>query len=313
MSHGLSDQTRVAADELATLLSSLQNSDGGWGARRGAISNAENTALACLALGAAGPEPPSAVLRGAIDWLLHEQTESGAWSFSSETPFAPWPTAMALLSLLEVPSAAAAVERGYAWLLDVRGVNFGWRAWLRELLGRGDEVTDLDDRLEGWPWIPGTFSWVEPTSWALAALKARWPERPPRAVRRRVREGEDMLIDRTCVGGGWNYGNRTVYGAELPPYPDTTAVGLMGLRGRKDPAVDASLDTLDRLLSDENASTLSLALGVLGQRAWRRPTDALQRRLADRALDGTPAIRSLALASIALGPPVSWLGETSHD
>jgi len=30
-----------------------------------------------------------------------------------------------------------------------------------------------DDRLQGWPWTQGTFSWVEPTAWALLALRRR--------------------------------------------------------------------------------------------------------------------------------------------
>ena len=40
-----------------------------------------------------------------------------------------------------------------------------------------------------------------------------------------------MLLDRRCRDGGWNYGNRRVLGADLPSYPETTALALMALDG----------------------------------------------------------------------------------
>jgi hypothetical protein len=42
---------------------------------------------------------------------------------------------------------------------------------------------------------------------------------------------EQMLLDRRCPDAGWNYGNRRVLGEDLPGYPETTAVSLMGLQG----------------------------------------------------------------------------------
>ena len=47
----------------------------------------------------------------------------------------------------------------------------------------------------------------------------------------RVDVGKRMLLERRCRDGGWNYGNRRVLGADLPSYPETTALALMALDG----------------------------------------------------------------------------------
>jgi hypothetical protein len=43
-----------------------------------------------------------------------------------------------------------------------------------------------------------------------------------------------MILERRCSDGGWNYGNRKVLGTELPSYPETTALALVGLAGCPD-------------------------------------------------------------------------------
>jgi hypothetical protein len=50
--------------------------------------------------------------------------------------------------------------------------------------------------------------------------------------------GEKMILERRCSDGGWNYGNRKVLGTDLPSYPETTALALLGLSGN--PALDLS-------------------------------------------------------------------------
>lgn len=40
-----------------------------------------------------------------------------------------------------------------------------------------------------------------------------------------------MMLDRRSPDGGWNYGNRRVLRTDLPSYPETTAVALLGLQG----------------------------------------------------------------------------------
>ena len=123
------------------------------------------------------------------------------------------------------------------------------------------DTTRQDNALQGWPWVSDTFSWVEPTAWCLLAVK-RWTRvRPTLEAAARIDEAERLLIDRTCVNGGWNYGNPVVLGRALPAYVPTTALGLLALRTRANqPAVRRSLHALaDRRLEERGALALSLA------------------------------------------------------
>ena len=75
-------------------------------------------------------------------------------------------------------------------------------------------MCDIDVTLTGWPWGEGTFSWVEPTSWACLALHRLGQGDHPR-----VQEGERLLLDRAFDQGGVNYGNRMILGRMTEPIP----------------------------------------------------------------------------------------------
>jgi len=49
----------------------------------------------------------------------------------------------------------------------------------------------------------------------------------------RVRDAEELILTRKCHDGGWNYGSRRALGIDLPSYPETTALALVGLQTRK--------------------------------------------------------------------------------
>jgi hypothetical protein len=247
----------------------------------------------------------------AARWLLERQETDGAWRYADDGPVSAWATPMALLALHRQQSdarARQAVQRGTDWLLELRGEQMSLRDRIKEYF-TGRKVVELDTTLDGWPWAPGTFAWVEPTAWSLLALKALWPEDPPRSVRGRIREGETMIIDRACPDGGWNYGNGRVLDVDLEPYPDTTALALLALRGRDDPAVQAGFRALDELLND-HASGLSLALAILSRRTWNRPVAELPARMHARyeASGFMDETRSIALAALASAERMTWLG-----
>jgi hypothetical protein len=161
-----------------------------------------------------------------------------------------------------------------------------------------------DNSLTGWPWIDGTFSWVEPTSWCLLALKKMKTAGEPMtsAIESRIVEGERLLIDRACASGGWNFGNSAVLGQDLRPYVATTAIALLALQDRRsEPVVARSLAYLeDHALTQ--ASGMSLALSLICFHVFKLDPDALQRRLAaqwrDRQFLGNVHVTAMALYAL---------------
>jgi len=287
-------------------LLATQAPDGGWGAYGAASSRTEPTALATLALAlAADPGAEGAVYAGRA-WLEAAQRADGSWPLGAGAEEPNWSTSLAILTLTHVRPGSEAEEAGVAWLMAQKGRGSPLLAKVLSLFLRDRPAVDLDPELTGWPWAEGTFSWVEPTSYALLALKRRRAPRP-RSIESRIREAERMLVDRVCEGGGWNYGNSVVLDDVLWPYPDTTALALLALADRPDlEAVRESLDRLPRML-DENDSVLSLGLGVLALSVHGRDPQPTRARLEER-LDGgeTGEIRALAWGAIgALDRPDS--------
>jgi len=121
-------------------------------------------------------------------------------------------------------------ERGVDWLLATSGIENGLK--FRVVHFFRPSIVELDPSLQAWPWRSGNSSWIEPTAHALVALKkaARFGMRR-REIEERIQMGEEMILERRCRDGGWNYGNRKVLGTELPSYPETTALALLGLAG----------------------------------------------------------------------------------
>ncbi|MDX1578798.1 MAG: hypothetical protein R3266_09940, partial [Gemmatimonadota bacterium] len=206
------------------------------------------------------------------------------------------------------PAAVEARRRAGRWLLEQEGRRVAW--WIRFLTRFIPEPRRLalDPDLIGWPWVEGTFSWVEPTSYALMALKRLRPELPARETESRIEEAERLLFDRVCPGGGWNYGNSVVFGEALWPYPDTTALALLALADRREsPAVSEGIRTLDAMMATHD-SVLALGLALRAFRTLGVASAALRVRLEDRLAARTGGeTRGLAWAALALsdGEPVA--------
>lgn len=259
------------------------------------------TALAALALRNDDPEAIHGRER-ALEWLRGRQRPDGSWPPGPGISLSSWMTSLVVIALADSSVDRRRALAGARWLLEQEGRGYSWITKLFFRLFPGRDVIDLDADLTGWPWFPGTFSWVEPTAWALIALKSLRADLPPDPAAGRIREAEEMILDRSCVGGGWNYGNSRVYDEELWPYPDTTALALMALQDRSDlPKVAAGLSSLERMLR-ENRTVLASSLGLLCFRAFGRHEADLQERILSR-LDQSPEwadSRALALAALAL-------------
>jgi hypothetical protein len=298
-------------DALAVALQARRNHDGGYGPYPGVPSTTESTAWAALGLASSDGE----AVRSAVAWLLEHQLPSGAWPHSEQDSGASWMTSAALLALAGEPSATEAVRHGATWLLRQRGraspllTRLFYRFWPERVQVR------LDIELRAWPWTGRAFSWCEPTSMAMLALDGLDRRLVPGTVEFRLREGERLLLDRVCAGGGWNYGNSWVLGEELWPYPDTTALALLALlRRRGHPTVTESLAALERML-EAHDSSLALALGVLSLEPYGVDVTEYRDRL--RSLWSADPVettsRAIALSVLALeGTPNPFLRRSDH-
>jgi len=232
-------------DARLQMLRHVQNPDGGWGYFPGKQSWLEPTVWAALALHG-DPAADRA-------WKLLEtwQRPDGGWRPSADVQIASWATALVVTLGTSRGENGEAGRRGVAWLLDSAGVESNFKNRTEAKLRLFNPERNLD--LKAWPWKPGTSAWVEPTAHTLVALKRFAASKE---IRERVAMGEGQLLDVQCRDGGWNYGSRAALGVDLPSYPETTALALLGLQGRS--GLEKSI-ALARQMAQETASPMARA------------------------------------------------------
>ena len=173
---------------------------------------------------------PAARLTHGLTWLTTRQHANGSWPFTDQLPDGSWTTALAILALDFFEPHQQSTRRGASWLLRQKGKRLGWIVSVLYRFAPHALSVHIHPDLQGWPWAADTFSWVEPTAYALIALQKLRSTLQGTAAADRIREGELVLYDRMCAGGGWNYGNTKVLGEHVPPYPETTALALIALQ-----------------------------------------------------------------------------------
>jgi squalene cyclase len=220
--------------EAIEVLTQSQNPDGGWGAIPGKQSNTESTAFVFMALRSFGNSKENAAAKKAEQWLTRLQNADGSWPYGAGAKTASWCTALAIIALHESSIEAERLVKAGDWILSQEGSKPGILAKLILALSFQKKAVHLNDDLIGWSWTPNSFSWVEPTSYCLLALKKIKSRLSAKTVKERVDQAELMIYDRMCEGGGWNYGNAAVYGDPLRPYPDITALALIALQDRRE-------------------------------------------------------------------------------
>jgi hypothetical protein len=271
-------------------LESARTRDGGWGYAPGRGSRIEPTALALLALRAVGARPSGDVLTRwswSRDLLVDPQSGEVNVAHNGQA-------ALAALAL----GLEAVAARLHSGLVRLKGDRLDQ-----------DGHTRQDNSLQGWPWVSGTFSWVEPTAWCLLAVKRRAVAHPTLDAAARIIEAERLLRDRACVGGGWNYGNSQVLGTPLAAYVPTTALALLALATpQRDRIVDRSVRFLEAHRVSE-PSAFALALARLALVRHGGTIDGIDEAIhaawrADAFLDN---VVTTALVVLALS------GEEAHD
>ena len=287
-------------NSLRTSLNSRQLSCGGWAFLRGSLQTAlEPTCLALLFLR----------LNQGINAqaLLDAQRPDGSWGSFATDDEASGLTGLALLTLNNLGTFRDAATRAADWLLDAKGREASW-LWKWKFRTTDTRVRFDPDKF-GWPWEPGTCSWVVPTSFALLALKQSFPCCREGKVAYPIQRSVEMLHDRACPKGGWNAGNGVVYGSPMAPHFDATAIALLALRSEpRDKLIDRSLVWLERQ-AGSCPSPWSLSWSILALNAYNTPVASLQHCLEalaepDETYDtATLAVSALALDCTSSGNP----------
>lgn len=236
-------------------LRQTQNSDGGWGYFPGKQSWMEPTTYALMALhGTAGCDESSERAWKLIRWW--QLPDGGYRPGAAVRQDGTWVTAHAVL-LADIHGIHDdRVRNAVNWMLRIRGAECSpatRAASFFHLL-----KTNLDVSHAGWPWRAGNAAWIEPTAHTLVALKKISKTYPSSELRYRVRDAESMILTRRCRDGGWNCGNPNVLSYDLPSYPETTALALLGLQGRSDRELASPLGVA-RKMQIETKSTLAKA------------------------------------------------------
>lgn len=236
-----------------------------WGNRPDGPPYVEPTALAALAL-AAVTIPDYDARQATIaagDWLAGLQQPDGALGLAPDLPKPRWTTPLAILVWSAVGGHSAALGKAIDWLVTHQGDT---------TRPPGSSSLGHDPGIPGWPWVEGTHSWLEPTAMAVLSLCRAGLDNHAR-----TQDGLRLIRDRAIRTGGWNYGNSTVFGADLRPQPGPTGLALLALAGREDddhPLIARSCRYLQEILPTTHAPQ-SLGCGLLALAAWgARPREA---------------------------------------
>lgn len=227
-----------------------------WGYQPQGDPAAEPTVLSALGLLGKHSTPAlRTAARTAADWLVEMQTDAGAIPVSEKITFRYWPTPHAILLWQALGGYDEPIRKAKQFLLQQAGLTF-------------PRVPHIghDTTIAGWAWIEHTHSWVEPTSMGVLAMRSIGM-----LENHRTQNGLALLRDRSLPSGGWNYGNVTVFDAELRPHPAPTGLALLALAGIDDE--NERIGNSCRYLSNEVANinaARSLCWSLLGLKAWNR-------------------------------------------
>jgi hypothetical protein len=290
-------------DHIITTLLENQNPDGGWGALRAKRSNTESTSLAVMALKALPENTAADNRKRGIDWLIRHQNQDHSWPLNEAVKEGSWTTALAITALSDNAEYNERVLAAARWLLEQEGSKPGILAEIILWATGQSNVNKVNKDLIGWSWVPNSFSWVEPTSYAMIAVKKLRSRLAGTQVDERIRQADAMIYDRMCDGGGWNYGNSKVLDYALWPYPDVTAIALIALQDHaRDQANQESLRVLSKI-ARETDSGLALCWAAICLNLYGQDNSDFQRQFEKRfaASAFLGETKSLALAIIASG------------
>jgi hypothetical protein len=295
-------------DFCVPFLLGAQNQDGGWGFYPDSESRVEPTCWALRALQNVPVHIPEDHLRNAREHLLLAQLGDGSWPAAPEEKTGSWVTSLACSVLPQDDDCKDSVTAGLKWLCeDYPRDSTPWRRFLRKVAS-GNRVSEQDDSFRGWGWTPRTASWVEPTAFALQALRGAPTEWRPKESPQRRELAVGLLYDRMCPKGGWNCGNPRVYGVDGEPLVLPTGWALLALHDQ--PAHDRKSRSLAWLQESVPAihGPASLAIARITLEAYGLPLPVTRQNLRN-LFDAREFLRTTEVVSwtcLSLSPKRIW-------
>src|SRR6266404_6635599 len=294
--------------ECLSLLKNSQNADGGWGFHSGEQSRAEPTSWAVRALDSPEQGFRAGELRKGADFLHSKQLVDGSWPAAAGMNSGTWVTSLVCAALAADEKSAVNVRAGLKWLCDdLPRDSSPWRRFVRRMRNES-RISEQNDSYRGWGWTPKTSSWVEPTAFALMALRDAPAEQLPKNASMRRDLAVALLYDRMCPGGGWNCGNPRVYGVDGDALVLPTCWALLALREAPEkPGRALSLAWLQKELAKiASAASLAVARMTLENYGFERlhaSRDLQDWSAQELAAQGTHV---LAWACMAANPARRW-------
>ncbi|MDR3613108.1 MAG: prenyltransferase/squalene oxidase repeat-containing protein [Candidatus Obscuribacterales bacterium] len=307
----ISQSAQVSAVEQAlTKVCSYLNhgcKDGYWSYVTGKGPSTEATVWCALALYAANEKTSAREI--ATNFLLKNQNKDGGWSTAPVIGQSEWCTGPALLALRifidaerdtkKLKAMEAAIAKAYSFLFDMRVELYRASARLVLLLLGGVNALHYG---RGWPWNAKCSHWVEPSSYALYALKVMGiPDYV--GIKAAVNFANDYFYEHACADGGWNHGAHKTLGVDLPSYAVTTGEALVALQDSKEKSIiDAALKRLQTNHND-NDTALALSWAILAFDLHHVDySDKLNKLLRSQHKDGSFGPNNIvsAIASLAL-------------
>jgi hypothetical protein len=236
--------------------------NGAWSYyRQSDATSIEATSWCALAL-----RDDAGVRRQSIDYLMNVQNSDGGWTTEPTFGASDWNSALALLSLRVLSDAEHSDKNaenskfrgGLQFLLDHK-TEF-WTGWATIVVAilKGSDFLKYP---QGWPWTMNTFHWVEPTSYALLAIKPLATDQMKESITR----ANTFLLERHCKDGGWNHGDFKSFAVYAGAYPVTTAQALCALQDLpNEPVVKGGLDFLNKIEAEQN-TVMAIAWSILAR------------------------------------------------
>jgi hypothetical protein len=223
------DEASFVKEFCVPFLLGAQNEDGGWGFYPNSESRVEPTCWALRALQNSSVHVVEDHLRSAQQYLLLAQLRDGSWPAAPEQKTGSSVTSLACSVLSPDKDCKSSVSAGLEWLCqDYPRDSAPWRRFFQKFHPKS-RVADHDDSFRGWGWTPRTSSWVEPSAFAIQALRDCPSEWRPAESAQRLELAVGVLYDRMCPKGGWNCGNPRVYGVDGEPLVLPTGWALLAL------------------------------------------------------------------------------------